>query len=116
MLRRTLCHCRITFTYCGKDKMDLLARSDGPSVTPIVGNPDLHRAGRRPLARRRALDLMLVGFLPARARALPAVPGEARSGALCRAASAFFGDHTPLAERHAFAAHLAPLRKIEWVV
>jgi hypothetical protein len=28
----------------------------------------------------------------------------------------FFGDHTPLAERHAFAAYLAPLRKIEWVV
>ena len=32
------------------------------------------------------------------------------------AASAFFGDHTPLAERCAFAAYLAPLRKIEWVV
>jgi Putative transposase/Transposase zinc-binding domain len=28
----------------------------------------------------------------------------------------FFGDHAPLAERHAFAAYLAPLRKIEWVV
>jgi len=28
----------------------------------------------------------------------------------------FFGDHAPLAERHTFAAHLAPLRKIEWVV
>ena len=28
----------------------------------------------------------------------------------------FFGNHAPLAERHAFAAHLAPLRKIEWVV
>ena len=28
----------------------------------------------------------------------------------------FFGDHSPLAERHAFAAYLAPLRKIEWVV
>jgi len=28
----------------------------------------------------------------------------------------FFGDHAPLAERRAFAAHLAPLRKIEWVV
>jgi len=28
----------------------------------------------------------------------------------------FFGDHAPLAERHAFAAHLAPLRKTEWVV
>ena len=28
----------------------------------------------------------------------------------------FFGDHAPLAERHAFAAHLAPLRKIEWAV
>ena len=28
----------------------------------------------------------------------------------------FFGDHAPLAERHAFAACLAPLREIEWVV
>ena len=28
----------------------------------------------------------------------------------------FFGDHSPLADHHAFAAHLAPLRKIEWVV
>ena len=28
----------------------------------------------------------------------------------------FFGNHAPLAERRAFAAHLAPLRKIEWVV
>ena len=28
----------------------------------------------------------------------------------------FFGTHTPLAERKAFAAFLAPLRKIEWVV
>jgi hypothetical protein len=28
----------------------------------------------------------------------------------------FFGDHAPLADRHAFATYLAPLRKIEWVV
>ena len=28
----------------------------------------------------------------------------------------FFGNHAPLAGRRAFAAHLAPLRKIEWVV
>ena len=28
----------------------------------------------------------------------------------------FFGNHARLAERHAFTAHLAPLRKIEWVV
>jgi hypothetical protein len=28
----------------------------------------------------------------------------------------FFGDHAPLAEPHAFAAYLAPLRKIEWIV
>jgi len=28
----------------------------------------------------------------------------------------FFGAHAPLAERHAFAAYLAPLRKIDWVV
>ena len=28
----------------------------------------------------------------------------------------FFGDHAPLAERHAFAAYLAPLHKAEWVV
>jgi len=28
----------------------------------------------------------------------------------------FFGDHAPLAQRHAFAAYLAPLRKVEWVV
>jgi len=28
----------------------------------------------------------------------------------------FFGDHAPLVERCAFAAHLAPLRNIEWVV
>jgi hypothetical protein len=28
----------------------------------------------------------------------------------------FFGEHAPLAERRAFAAHLAPLRTIEWVV
>jgi Putative transposase/Transposase zinc-binding domain len=28
----------------------------------------------------------------------------------------FFGDHAPLAERHAFAAYLTPPRKIEWVV
>jgi hypothetical protein len=28
----------------------------------------------------------------------------------------FFADHAPLAERHAFAAYLAPLRYIEWVV
>src|SRR5262249_53585409 len=28
----------------------------------------------------------------------------------------FFGDHALLAERHAFAAYLAPLRKVEWVV
>jgi len=28
----------------------------------------------------------------------------------------FFGNHAPLADRHAFAAYLAPLRKIEWVV
>jgi hypothetical protein len=28
----------------------------------------------------------------------------------------FFGDHSPLADRGAFAAYLAPLRKIEWVV
>jgi len=29
---------------------------------------------------------------------------------------AFFGDHTPLADPRAFAAYLAPLRRIEWVV
>lgn len=28
----------------------------------------------------------------------------------------FFGDHVPLADAQAFAAYLAPLRKIEWVV
>ena len=28
----------------------------------------------------------------------------------------FFGDHGPLTARHAFAAYLAPLRKVEWVV
>jgi hypothetical protein len=28
----------------------------------------------------------------------------------------FFGDHAPLAGRRAFAAYLAPLRKVEWVV
>jgi hypothetical protein len=28
----------------------------------------------------------------------------------------FFGDHAPLAEAQSFAAHLAPLRKTEWVV
>jgi hypothetical protein len=28
----------------------------------------------------------------------------------------FLGDHTPLADHHAFAAYLAPLRKVEWVV
>jgi len=28
----------------------------------------------------------------------------------------FFGAHAPLAERHAFAAYLAPLRKVQWVV
>jgi hypothetical protein len=28
----------------------------------------------------------------------------------------FFGDHAPLAQRHAFAAYLAPLRKVEWAV
>src|SRR5947209_11347780 len=28
----------------------------------------------------------------------------------------FFGDHVHLAERHAFIAHLAPLRRVEWVV
>ena len=28
----------------------------------------------------------------------------------------FFGDHAPLADRGAFAAYLAPLRKVEWVV
>ena len=28
----------------------------------------------------------------------------------------FFADHAPLAQRHAFAAYLAPLRKVEWVV
>jgi hypothetical protein len=28
----------------------------------------------------------------------------------------FFGDHAPLADRRVFAAYLAPLRKIEWVV
>jgi hypothetical protein len=28
----------------------------------------------------------------------------------------FFGDHAPFAERRAFAAHLTPLHKIEWVV
>jgi predicted Zn-ribbon and HTH transcriptional regulator len=28
----------------------------------------------------------------------------------------FFGDHVPLAAREAFAAHLRPLRRIEWVV
>jgi Putative transposase/Transposase zinc-binding domain len=28
----------------------------------------------------------------------------------------FFGDHARLADRHAFAAYLAPLRRIEWVV
>jgi hypothetical protein len=28
----------------------------------------------------------------------------------------FFGDHVPLAERHAFTTYLAPLRNTEWVV
>jgi hypothetical protein len=28
----------------------------------------------------------------------------------------FFGEHSPLTDRNAFAAHLAPLHKIEWVV
>src|SRR5690606_17288316 len=28
----------------------------------------------------------------------------------------FFGAHAPLAERHAFATYLAPMRSIEWVV
>ena len=55
----------------------------GLGAHPSSARP-LHRAGRRPLARWRALDLLPAGLLPARARALaavpPAVPGAARRG------------------------------------
>ena len=50
--------------------------------------PALHRAGWRPFSRWRPLDLLPAGLLPARARAVAAVPtlvpGQARGGPRCR--------------------------------
>ena len=58
-------------------------------------------------------------LLPPRARALAPVPTTAsckNSAPPTRpVASQFFGEHAHLAEPKAFAAYLAPLRKIEWV-
>ena len=90
----------------------------GSAHDPSSARPH-DRAGRRHLARRRALGGVPARLLPAGARALapvpPAVPGEAarrpRAGRL-----KFFGDHAALADPQAFAAYLAPLRRAEWVV
>ena len=63
--------------------------------------------------------VMPAGLLPARARALALFRRlflEKLAAAHEAGRLPFFGDHAPLAERHAFAAYLAPLRKIEWVV
>jgi hypothetical protein len=78
-----------------------------------------HRARRRPVAGRRALDLLPARLLPARARALAPVPQALprRLSALHAAGRlAFHGDLADLAEADAFAAMLAPLRRADWVV
>jgi hypothetical protein len=59
------------------------------------------------------------GILSARARALPPVPAAVpRALSVAHAAGRFnfFGGHIHLADAQSFAAFLAPLREIEWVV
>lgn len=60
-------------------------------------------------------------LLPPRPRPLAPLPAPVPGDAYRRSrhrppAVLLFGDRTRLAERHAFTAHLAPLRKTEWVV
>ena len=91
----------------------------GLGADPSPARPH-DRAGRRHLARRRALDRVPARLLPAGARALapvpPAVPGEARSPHTRPAVSSSSAITRALADAQAFAAYLAPLRKTEWVV
>src|SRR5205823_4672628 len=87
--------------------------TDPPSARPY------HRAGRRLLARRPALDCLPARFLPVRPSALtplpPPVPGKADHRVPSRAPE-FFADQAALAEPAVFKAHLGALRKVEWVV
>ena len=77
------------------------------------------RAGRRPVGRRQH-----AGSPAGRTSSCPCACSRACSGGCSSTCSrphtagrlAFFGDHAALADRQAFAAFLAPLRKIEWVV
>ena len=62
-----------------------------------------HRSRRRPVAGRLALDRLQARLLPARARAVapvpPALPRRPRGRCTRPAASAFFGDLAPLADK-----------------
>ena len=83
--------------------------------------PPLHRARRRPLARRHALDRLPARVLPAGARAVAPVPRGCSWSELRAAFAAgelrFFGELAQLAEPAAFAAPAAePCAGIEWVV
>ena len=55
-------------------------------------------------------------FLPVRSRLFRRLFLEQLAAAHETGRLRFFGDHGPLTARHAFAAYLAPLRKVEWVV
>ena len=82
--------------------------------------PALHRSGRRSLAGSDALGAVPARVLPAGARAVAAlprpVPGTAAGGLRGRRACASPARLPLLAEPDAFAARLATLRGIEWVV
>ena len=91
----------------------------GLGADPSSARPR-HRSRRRPVAGRVALDRLQARLLPARARALapvpPPLPRRPR-GAACRpAASPSSAISRPLADKRAFDAALAPLRRSEWVV
>ena len=76
-------------------------------------------SGWRSVAKWQPLGCMQAGVLCARAGVVTALstPVHRRAaGPASRSELVFFGDLAELSEPQAFAAYLAPLRKIEWVV
>jgi hypothetical protein len=83
-----------------------------PHVHCIVPGGGLSRDGTHWIACRKGF------FLPVRvlSRLFRRLMIERLAAAHAAGQLQFFGDHALLAERDAFATHLAPLRKAEWVV
>src|SRR5262245_32566978 len=89
------------------------------SESPASSSRALYRAGRWHIAGWQALDCLQVRLLSSGSRALALVPAPVLAGPPSHHAGRelqFFTDLAALKDTDRFRAHLAPLRKTEWVV